>query len=159
MPIPDRPDMPAGYGIERSNNGLLEWSYVTERMERARNYWVSTTRPNGHPHAMPVWGLWLEGAFYFSSDPASRKARNLERNPEAVVHLESGDEVVVLEGTIERVQDDPALQRFAAAYEPKYGFTVDVDNPAYGVYRMQARVAFAWRERDYPQSSTRWRLG
>ncbi len=68
-----------------------------------RNYWVCTTRADGRPHAMPVWGLWLDDAVLFSTDPESVKARNLAARPDVVVHLESGDDVVVVDGRAERL--------------------------------------------------------
>jgi hypothetical protein len=151
--------MPAAYGIEQGAEGLLPWSFVAERLASARNYWVGTTRPEGRPHVAPVWGLWLDGAFYCSSDPASRKGRNLAARPDAVVHLESGDEAVILEGVLERVGDGAALARFVDAYDAKYGVRIDPTDPDYAVYRLRARVAYAWREQDFPQSATRWRLG
>jgi hypothetical protein len=65
--------------------------------------------------------------------------------------------VVILEGTAVVVTDVAERQRFADAYEPKYGIRLDPADAAFGIYRVEARAAFAWRERDYPQSATRWR--
>ena len=93
-----RPRFPRAYGIPAAEDGLLPWSWAGERLDGSRNYWVATTKPDGAPHAMPVWGLWLDGAFVFSTSPESRKGRNLARDPRVVVHVESGEEVVVLEG-------------------------------------------------------------
>jgi hypothetical protein len=42
---------------------LLPWSHAVERLEKAINYWVCIMRPDGRPHAVPVWGMWVEGAF------------------------------------------------------------------------------------------------
>ena len=98
--IPDRPQMPAGYGVGDPQYGFepVQWTWVVERMADARSYWVATTRADGGPHVSPVWGVWRDGAFHFFTDPASLKARNIRRDPRAVVHLESGDEVVIMEG-------------------------------------------------------------
>ena len=38
-------------------------------MSKAHNYWVSTTRPDGRPHVMPVWGVWIE-EILFRDGPA-----------------------------------------------------------------------------------------
>lgn len=54
---------------------------------------------------MPVWGIWLGGAVYFGTDRRSRKAKNLAANPSLVIHLESGDDAVILEGAAEEVDD------------------------------------------------------
>jgi len=58
---------------------------------------------DGLPHAVPVWGVWVDGALYFGTDRRSRKARNLATNQGAVVHLESGDDAVILEGFAEEI--------------------------------------------------------
>lgn len=52
---------------------LLPWSWATERLVAARNYWIATTRANGRPHCRPVWGVWFEGVgLYFSTGSLAR---------------------------------------------------------------------------------------
>ena len=72
-PKASRPDM-AEYGLldEHSGTGLLPWSWAAERLAQSRNYYVATARPDGRPHAMPVWGIWLDDVFYFSTATGSR---------------------------------------------------------------------------------------
>ena len=151
----DRPQMPAAYGLAGEPDGQLEWSSVVAQLTSARNYWVCTTRPDGRPHAMPVWGLWFGDAVVFSTDPASRKGRNLAARPEAVVHLESGDDVVILEGRVEGFGGDFGAS--ADAYQAKYAFRPE-PGPDHGVYAMRPRIVLAWREVDFPRSATRWVL-
>lgn len=151
--------MPAGYGISKRAKGQLPWAWADERLGSSRNFWIVTASPGGRPHAMPVWGVWLDGSVFFSTDADSTKARNIARNPRIVVHLESGDEVVILEGRVGQVNKRSALERFADAYEQKYGFRFDLDEPIGLVYALRPRVVFGWREEDFPQSATRWRLG
>jgi len=159
-PVASRPAMPASYGVERKPSaGMVDWGALGERLASARNYWVATTRPDGRPHAVPVWGLWLDGAFYFATDRASRKGRNLRANPALVVHLESGDDVVILEGRAEEVSNRALLARFADAYEAKYQFRPVTGNPAQVVHRLRPRTALSWREGDFVRSATRWRFG
>ena len=77
-PQPDRPYIAeSGYGIPTSLEETLPWSHVTERMEQARNYWIGTVGPEGRPHAVPVWGVWVEGTLYFGGGPQTRWSRNL----------------------------------------------------------------------------------
>lgn len=45
-----------------------------------------------------MWGVWLDGVLYFGTGAGSVKARNLAANPALVVHLESGDKAVIMEG-------------------------------------------------------------
>ena len=155
MPEAERPRFPSVYGIHEDTDGLFEWAWAVERLEGARNYWVSTAGPKGRPHAMPVWGIWLEGAFYFSTSPDSRKARNLAANPAVVVHLESGDEVVILEGEIGMVDDEALSQAVSEVYSRKYGYDVDFTGPR-PLFALSPRTAYAWREQDYPATATRF---
>ena len=156
-PVASRPRFPSGYGIHSDEEGLVPWSQAVEKLERARNYWVGTTRPDGAPHAMPVWGLWLDDSLVFSSGSETRKTRNLARDPRVVIHLESGDDVVIVEGTAERVTDEAELRRIGEIYTAKYDFTFDPTGPGdYPVFRVRPRVAYAWLERDFPGTATRY---
>ena len=58
-PKAGRPLTPADYGIssEPPDTAKHPWTDVTKALASARNYWVSTTRADGRPHAIPVWGL------------------------------------------------------------------------------------------------------
>jgi general stress protein 26 len=155
----DRPSMPQGYGIASSDaGGMLEWSAIETKLTESRNYWIVTTGSDARPHATPVWGLWLDHAFFFSTDPSSMKGRNIARNPAIVVHLESGDDVVILEGAAERVTDPAVLARFADAYDVKYNIRLDTNDPNFGFYTLRLKVAMAWLEADFPTTATRWRF-
>jgi Pyridoxamine 5'-phosphate oxidase len=153
---PGRPDMPGGYGIASGADGLLPWSWVEDSLVAARSYWVCTTRADGRPHAMPVWGLWLDGRLWFSTDPESVKGRNLAARRDVVVHLESGDDVVVVTGEAERQAADDLPPRFVDSYAAKYSERIDLANPAFGFYRVRADRVLAWREQDFPTSATRF---
>lgn len=159
-PEPERPGIVEGYGIRAEEAGLLPWGYVDERMESSRNYWICTTRPDGRPHAAPVWGVWFEGVLYFGTDRRSRKARNLAANPEVVVHLESGDDCVIFEGVVEEVEDTVLRRRVGEAYAAKYGLdgVGEAGEGASPLYALRPRVALAWKESDFPVTATRWRL-
>ena len=101
---------------------------------------------------MPVWGVWAEGGVCFGTNPESVKGRNLAANPEAVIHLESGDDVVILEGVVALVDDAEAVERIGAIYNPKY----DLDLDWTGAFRLRPRIAFTWLESDFPATATRW---
>ncbi len=155
-PRQTRPYMSADYGVDFDKGNMLEWDWARERMAAAHNYWVATTRPDGRPHVMPVWGVWLDEAFYFSTGRQSRKGRNLAANPEIVIHLESGDEVVIFEGRVEEFHNGDFFERFAEVYEAKYaGFRPKFEETN-GYYQLIPRLAFGWLESDFVNSATRW---
>jgi PPOX class probable F420-dependent enzyme len=131
---------------------MLPWSWAVERLESGRSYWIGTVRANGSPHAAPVWGVWVDDGLRFSTSAQSRKGRNLLRDPRVAVHLESGDEVVVLEGEVEQVALDDAV---ADVYAAKYDYRPDPSEEGLW-FRLRPRVAYAWREQDYPRTATRF---
>lgn len=151
-----RPNM-ASYGINADEKGLLEWDWVSTRMKAARNYWISTTRPDGKPHAAPVWGVWMDEALYFGTSPTSRKGRNIAHQPYVVVHLESGDEVVICEGTLTRETNSAILHKMADIYGKKYPHQPDPENEPDGAYYvLRPEKVMAWIESDYPNTATNW---
>jgi general stress protein 26 len=148
--------MPSGYGISTDDAGKLDWTWATERLAASRNYWVCTSSPDGRPHVAPVWGLWVDDAFFFATDPTSRKARDIASGSPVVVHLESGDEVVIIDGRADMPSDGAYLERVADQYLSKYGTGIDPDNPDHGMYVVRPTTAWAWREQDFPTSATRY---
>lgn len=156
-PRRSRPHMPA-YGINTGADGMLDWTWADEQLNQARNYWICTSGADGLPHAAPVWGVWLEGTLYFGCARSSRKARNIQAQPEIVAHLESGDDVVILEGRAAVCADAAILTRMIALYNAKYpGTDLDPASDPDTVYIAFApRIAFGWLERDFPKTATRW---
>jgi hypothetical protein len=145
------------YGITEDEAGLLDWSWAVERLTKARNYWIASTRPDSTPHAAPVWGLWLADGLYFGSGRTARKTRNLIERPQVVMHLESGDEVVIIEGQAVAVVTAALPTGFAAAYGEKYAFTPDLEGDPNGLYfRIIPQMAMGWLEVDFPKTATRW---
>jgi PPOX class probable F420-dependent enzyme len=61
-----------------------ERAFVLER-RLAR---VATVGPAGAPHVVPVMYAFADGAFWFSSDPGDRKARNLRGDPRAALVID-----------------------------------------------------------------------
>jgi hypothetical protein len=82
-PEATRPTVP-GYEFAAKKKGLLPWKWASDRLKKSRQYWIATTRPDGAPHLMIIWGLWFEDSFWFSTGAASRKARNLAENPRCI---------------------------------------------------------------------------
>lgn len=156
-PSQGRPKMPASYGLKKERTkGMVSWSTANARLAKAHNYWIVTARRDGRVHAAPVWGLWLHNTFYFSTDPNSRKGRNLATNPNLVVHLESGDDAVIIAGSAEFVTDKSSLLLFANRYQKKYQFRPDINDSQYGIYKVKPRTVCAWTEKNFPDSATRW---
>src|SRR5262245_59047983 len=96
--------------------GFIPWSKVDLPLHSFRSIWISTTRPDGRPHTVPVWYWWDGHALYFATQRQSQKAKNLMRQPWAIVHAGDGDDVIILEGLVEEVSDVDDLARINAEY-------------------------------------------
>jgi nitroimidazol reductase NimA-like FMN-containing flavoprotein (pyridoxamine 5'-phosphate oxidase superfamily) len=149
-PKASRPYM-GGYDVPEASRGMVPWEWARERLGRSHNYWLATARRDGAPHAMPVWGVWVGGAWYCSTGAGTRKARNLAENPRCVVCNEDAAEAVILEGVARRLPDAGVPRQVRADYQAKYGW--DLTGP---VFEVRPRVVFAMPEQDFPAGVTRW---
>lgn len=155
-----------GYGVRADSEGLLPWSFAALRLSQSHDYWLATTWPDGHPHVMPVWGAWIDEALWFSSDQASRKARNLARDPRCAITTDDPAEPVVLEGAAALVRGRSDISRFVDRLREKYAsewvadlYTVDFFDGELGggaTYRIAPRSVFALRTSEFEASPTRW---
>lgn len=66
------PHVPPTYGLKPRQH-YLPFSHAEDRLMKSRNYWICTSRPDGRPHSIPVWGFWIDGALYFA--PPALRAR------------------------------------------------------------------------------------
>jgi nitroimidazol reductase NimA-like FMN-containing flavoprotein (pyridoxamine 5'-phosphate oxidase superfamily) len=159
VPRASRPHIP-GYGIPRTRKGMLDWEWARERLEVALVYWVASIRPEGGPHVMPTWGVWLDERFWFEGGMGTRRARNIAHNPAIVVHVEQGDDAVIVEGMAEMTRSPDAdlaarLVEGYGKYRTSHGYTADPANwESGGLWAMRPTLAFAWSK--YPQDATRW---
>ncbi|MHB2017999.1 MAG: pyridoxamine 5'-phosphate oxidase family protein [Candidatus Xenobia bacterium] len=144
---------PATYGLAKDGE-LLPWHWAEERLRSAHNYWLATVTPQGRPHVAPVWGMWVENRFFFSTDYRSRKGLNLQHAPHATLHLESGDEVVIVEGMVAPAED---MKLLLAPYAEKYGTPCDFDPSSRGYWLTPTR-AMGWTEAAFPTIATTWRF-
>jgi hypothetical protein len=159
-PVPSQPRM---FG-DSVGSAKLSWMWAEERLTRARTYWIATTRPAGQPHSRPVWGVWLDTSFYFST--GSLAAQNLVTQPAITVHLESGSEVVIVEGMAQQVTDASLLVQVVSLYNQKYHWDLDPNQLPGAFYVVHPQVAFGWhfeeseidRESTALGNATRWRF-
>ncbi len=148
-----------GYGIAgpHEGRGLLPWSWAEERLVASHDYWLGTALPSGAPHVMPVWGVWVDGAAWFSSSPQSRKARNLAADARAVITTAKPSQPVVVHGAAQLVASTPAIASFTtwinAKYETELPVSFFTENAC---FRLEPSQVFGLDEADFTTSPTRW---
>lgn len=132
--------------------------------------WLSTVNADGRPHAVAVGALFVEGAWWFTSGPGTRKSRDLAANPRCSVSTATTAMDITVEGRAERITEPEVLRRMAAVYSSQgwpatptdEGFTAEYSAPSAGpppwfVYRVEPEVAFGLGTSE-PHGATRWRF-
>jgi hypothetical protein len=106
---------------------------------------------------MPLWGIWIDESFAFSTGRLSVKARNLTATPWCVVTTENAAEPVIVEGAAKLVDDAQNLSRLSEAYAAKYGMSPPdpTEGPLFLLTPTRA-FGFIEREEDFAASATRW---
>src|SRR6476619_5552771 len=121
--------------LDRYGSAVLPWSRPRDLLAASSaaphiTFFSGTVRPDGRPHAAGIGALWLDGDFYLTSGPETRKARNLAANPACTlsVRLEGID--LILEGEAFRVTDQPTLEEAARRYR-EGGWPAEVEDDAF----------------------------
>ena len=115
-----RPKFPKGYADSPAS--YVDWDWVAAQLTESKHYWLCSVRPNGRPHVVPRWGVFMDNKFYYDGSPETRHAQNILENPHVSLHLENGEKAIILDG-----QSQPAgkpevefANRLAEAYRKKY---------------------------------------
>jgi len=114
----------------------------------------------------------VDGAFYFTAGPTTRKAKNLAHDPHCVLTVATHDFDLAAEGEAVRVIDQATVRRIAELYKAQ-GWEVTVDEgavsltgeysapsagpPPWGVYEVKPETVFAFGTAE-PYGATRWRF-
>src|SRR4051794_15566247 len=104
----------------------VDWAAVVDKLTagsapppdalNARTTWLSTVNEDGSPHVTAVGALWLDGTFWFQTGTATRKGRNVARDPRCSLAVSIRDADVVIEGDAVRVVGTAALAPIAKAW-------------------------------------------
>src|SRR5258708_39895481 len=85
-------------------------AHIDKRLRAELMMWLSTVRPDGRPHLVPVWFLWDGRTILIFSQPNQQKLRNLQHNPNVVVALDTagqGEDILMVEGKTKVFNDTP----------------------------------------------------
>ena len=146
MPRRVRPKFPEKWHVPNDPKLWITWEHANDKLVRETVYWVSTASRLGRPHAAPVWGIWKQSRFYFETAPNSVKGRNLSSNQSLVVHVQDGNDTVILEGTTRREKRTETLNQLRKDYFRKYQYTPDWSNEQEQiVFMVEPKIIHAWK--------------
>ena len=129
-------------------------------LARVSTWWLATASAAGDPHAMPVWGAWVDDRGYVLGDAGTRWSRQLAARAACVIHVQEGDDVVIVEGHARAVQEpDPRRLAAIAAGFARYATPGgSAPDPAAWLGRAFWEIvpAVAFGFSDYLRDATRW---
>ena len=99
---------------------------VERRLQTEQNLWLATVRPNGAPHLVPIWFVWVIGKIYLCTGANSVKVRNLLQNPQVSIALEDGAQPIVIEGLAHPV--DKTDRAVLSEFQRKYDWDITSDD-------------------------------
>jgi hypothetical protein len=114
-----------------------------DRLKREQNLWVATTRPDGRPHLVPIWFVWVDGKAYIFTGARTVKARNLFANPRACIALESGSSPVIAECTA-RLVEPPFSGALIKAFREKYDWNIEVKDEHDAMFELTPQKWVTW---------------
>ena len=131
-------------------------------LEREPVVWLSTVRPDGGPHLVPIWFWWDGEALLVFSKPGAQKVRNLRAQPSVMLALgdaEDDFDVGLLRGRAELL-DQPTREVLPAEHLAKYAAklaAIGVSAEEYAAtYSQVIRIVpddfLPWHGRTSPQS-------
>lgn len=100
----------------------IPWRTIDIWLQGYRSIWLSTTRPDGRPHCVPVWYYWLpaEKLVYIATHYTSVKARNLQHQPYVILCAGNADDTIILEGVAHLVTAEEGRQFANSLWMEKY---------------------------------------
>jgi PPOX class probable F420-dependent enzyme len=108
---------------------------VEHRLQTEQNLWLATVRPDGSPHLVPIWFVWVAGKIYLCTGAESVKVRNAKQNPRVSIALEDGSQPIVIEGLARPIgQIDSAV---LAEFQRKYDWDITSDETYTQVIEIQ----------------------
>lgn len=160
-PRPTRPSFPARKepgetGAPSRDLEEMPWSNVTERLARAKHYWLVTVGLRGTPHVIPVDAIWHDDRLYFASSAKTATARNVIRDPRVVAHLEDARAVVIIEGLAERCDATLLPSAIPELYAQKHGPRLNPADPEMPFFLIRPSAVWTWEASDIRRTSIRW---
>jgi nitroimidazol reductase NimA-like FMN-containing flavoprotein (pyridoxamine 5'-phosphate oxidase superfamily) len=93
---------------------MLEWVRVAAVLRNATIYWVATTRTDGAPHLIPIWGAWVDDTAYIEGGDETLWARNLAAGSAVHVGVDGDGLQVMVRGRATKRDVDSATQTMIA---------------------------------------------
>jgi len=129
---------------------------LDDLLRTERTVHAGTVSPDGEPHVVPLWFVWLEGSVWINSLRRSRRARDVRAGSPVALCIDTGTAYgelrgAVLYGRFEDATDEEALENVKAAFAEKYWKTGTVPDLKSHIWlRMRPDRVASWDFRKIP---------
>lgn len=84
--------------------------------------YLATNDRDGYPHVVPIWYLYEDGRFYFTTQTERQKFKNIERDNRVTVCIAKPEEyrILMIKGRIQPLREEIEtwVRRLAERYHP-----------------------------------------
>ena len=163
---------------------LVDWSHVETRLAEGltqapdtggpnrHTVWLATINSDGSPHVTGVGALWHDRSFWIETGRATRKGRNLARDPRCTLSVATHEFDLVVEATAHEVTEPTVVAEMASRWSAEgwpcrvdqtgLALTADFSAPSAGpppwhVYQLVPRAATGLATAG-SGGATRWRF-
>jgi hypothetical protein len=164
------------------NLPLVDWAAITRRLDQPltqapgtggpnrHTCWLATINADGSPHVTGIGAEWADGAWWFETGEATRKGRNIARDPRCTLSVATDEFDLIVEGDAHKATDPAVVAAMAELWasggwpcrvdESGVALTADFSAPSAGpppwfVYRITPRRATALSVVE-PGGATSW---
>ena len=122
----------------------LDWTAVSDRLAHGypqapgtrgpdrHTSWLTTVDVDGTPHTTGIGSLWRDGRFWFETGRATRKGRNLARDPRCTMALALEEFDLVVSGRADLVTDEATVAELAVVWASE-GWPCRVDESGFAL--------------------------
>jgi general stress protein 26 len=116
--------------------------------------WISTVRPDGRPHATPIWHVWRAGRAFIVTRAAAVKATNIRLNPNVVITHTDARFPVIIEGRASFAPE--AEEALRPLFLAKYDWDISTDADYDTIIAITPEKIIAWGEEDGRRWQKNW---
>lgn len=114
------------------------------RLETEDNVWIATASDAGLPHLIPLSLAWDGTRIIVATPTDSPTVRNAESSRRARASLESADDVVLIDGTVEVIDLASADPDLVQLHRDRVGWAIPAPVEDWSFLAITPRVIRAW---------------
>lgn len=118
---------------------------LRDRLDTEPNIWLATVRPDGRPHLVAIWFVYVDGHLWVCTGASSVKVHNLAAEPRVTISLKEGNRSAIGEGTA-HLEPAPFPTAVVDAFIAKFDWDTSAPDSAMGELALLRIDVHRWRQ-------------